>query len=68
MERACECLRCKSPMKYLKQYRFDSRDENRGLFGAIFDIEEHLTFDIYVCPDCRHTEFFLSDIHETFDR
>jgi len=30
-------------MKYLKEYRFDSQDNNRGILGALFDIEEHLT-------------------------
>jgi len=55
-----QCLRCNESMHYLKEYRFDSRDENRGLLGAIFDVEEHLRFDIYVCPRCRHTEFFYT--------
>jgi predicted nucleic-acid-binding Zn-ribbon protein len=60
MEKAFECLRCKSEMEYLKEYRFDSQDNNRGLFSAFFDVEEHLIFNIYVCPNCRHTEFFYN--------
>lgn len=52
------CLRCNGDMNFLKEYRFDSQDNNRGLFSAIFDVEEHLIFDVYVCPQCRHTEFF----------
>ncbi len=52
------CLRCNNEMKYLKEYRFDSQDNNRGLFATLFDYEEHLIFDVYVCPKCRHTEFF----------
>ena len=47
MGKQFECLRCKEQMKYLKEYRFDSQDNNRGILGALFDIEEHLTFDIY---------------------
>lgn len=52
-----ECLRCKSEMKYLKEYRFDSQDNNRGLFSAFFDVEEHLVFDVYICPKCKKAEF-----------
>lgn len=68
MEQHVECLRCHGTMRYLKEYRFDSRDNNRGLLGAIFDIEEHLIFDIYVCPECRHTELFYTGSVERFDR
>lgn len=60
MKKNFECLRCKSEMEYLKEYRFDSQDNNRGLFSAFFDVEEHLIFNIYVCPNCRHTEFFYN--------
>ena len=42
-----ECLRCKEELIFLKEYRFDSQDANRGLFKAIFDLEEHLIFKIY---------------------
>jgi len=52
-----KCLRCGEEMRYLKEYRFESQDNNRGIFGAIFDVEEHLIFDVYVCPHCRHSEF-----------
>ena len=52
-----ECLRCKEELKFLKEYRFDSQEANRGFFKAIFDVEEHLIFKIYVCPKCKHTEF-----------
>ena len=38
------CLRCNTEIKFLKEYRFDSQDSNRGLFKAIFDIEEHLVY------------------------
>ncbi|GLC29913.1 zinc ribbon domain-containing protein [Clostridium omnivorum] len=67
MERQIECLRCKSQMNYLKEYRFDSQDNNRGILGAIFDVEEHLSFEIYVCPNCRHTEFFYTGSRVRFD-
>ncbi|MPM81847.1 hypothetical protein SDC9_128904 [bioreactor metagenome] len=60
MEKTFECLRCKSEMEYLKEYRFDSQDNNRGLFSAFFDVEEHLIFNIYVCCNCRQTEFFYN--------
>ncbi|MFZ4663027.1 MAG: putative signal transducing protein [Caldilineaceae bacterium] len=61
------CLRCQGEMKYLKEYKFESQDNNRGLFGAIFDIEERLTFDIYVCTGCRHTEFFFTGSSKKWD-
>lgn len=61
------CLRCQSEMKYLKEYKFESQDNNRGLFGAIFDIEERLIFDVYVCTGCRHTEFFFTGSSKKWD-
>jgi predicted nucleic-acid-binding Zn-ribbon protein len=67
MEKQFECLRCKEQMKYLKEYRFDSQDNNRGILEALFDIEEHLTFGVYVCPKFRHTEFFFTGAREGFD-
>ncbi|GAA0180074.1 hypothetical protein SH2C18_28280 [Clostridium sediminicola] len=61
------CLRCNSIMQYLKEYRFDSQDNNRGILGALFDVEEHLMFKVYVCPKCRHTEFFYIGARKGFD-
>lgn len=58
--KSLNCLRCQGEMKYLKEYKFESQDNNRGLFGAIFDNEERLVFDVYVCTGCRHTEFFFT--------
>ena len=37
-----KCLRCENEMKFLKEYRFDSQDNNRGVLGFLFDIEDHL--------------------------
>lgn len=61
------CLRCGEPMQYLKEYRFDSQDNNRGLFSAIFDVEEHLIFEVYVCPCCGHSEFFYKGALQRMD-
>lgn len=51
------CLRCDTELKFLKEYRFDSQDNNRGFFSFVFDIEDHLVFDVYVCPNCKKAEF-----------
>ena len=67
MEKQINCLRCGNEMKYIKEYRFDSQDKNRGLLGALFDVEEHLSFHVYVCPRCRHTEFFYTGSRQGFD-
>jgi predicted nucleic-acid-binding Zn-ribbon protein len=67
MNNNMQCLRCNEEMHYLKEYRFESQDRNRGLLGAIFDIEEQLSFEIYVCPRCRHTEFFYTGSRTKFD-
>jgi hypothetical protein len=62
-----KCLPCSQEMKYLKEYKFDSQDNNRGLLGAMFDIEERLVFDIYVCPNCRRTEFIYKGNQKDLD-
>lgn len=67
MPKEIDCIRCNNRMEYLKEYRFDSQDNNRGFLGALFDWEEHLTFELYVCPKCRHTEFFYTGSREGFD-
>ena len=43
-----ECLRCNTELKFLKEYRFDSQDNNRGILKSLFDVEEHLIFKVYV--------------------
>jgi hypothetical protein len=61
------CLACKEKMTYLKEYKFDSQDNNRGLLGSIFDIEERLVFDIHVCRSCRRTEFIYKGNQKDLD-
>lgn len=62
-----QCLRCQTELKYLKEYKFDSQDNNRGLLQAMFDVEERLIFDVYICPSCRHTEFFYKNAQGALD-
>lgn len=62
-----ECLRCSNAMEYLKEYRFDSQDNNRGILGALLDVEEHLILKVYVCPKCRHADFFYVGKRAGFD-
>jgi len=62
-----KCLRCEHKMRFLKQYKFDSQDNNRGLLSSIFDVEERLIFDVYVCPKCKHTEFFHKGTDQGLD-
>lgn len=63
-----ECLRCKSKIKYLKEYRFDSQDNNRGVLSSLFDVEENLIFDVYVCPKCKKAEFIYKGNIRGLDR
>lgn len=63
----CKCVRCGTKMEYLKDYRFDSQDNNRDVFAKLFDYEENLIFKLFVCPKCRHTEFFYIGKKEGFD-
>jgi predicted nucleic-acid-binding Zn-ribbon protein len=65
--REIKCLRCEAQMEYLKEYRFDSQDNRRGMLAAIFDYEENLVFKVFVCPKCRHTEFFYAGKVEGLD-
>lgn len=55
-----KCLRCNEELKFLKEFKFESEQVDRGFFKSIFDVEEHLKFKIHVCPKCKHTEFIYS--------
>lgn len=52
------CTRCSTSMQFMQTYRFDSRHNDRGLLGTLFDVEKHLILDVWVCPSCRKVEFF----------
>lgn len=54
-------------MKYLKKYQFDSQNSDRDLLGTVFDVEERLIFDVYVCPRCQRSEFIYQGAKEGFD-
>lgn len=36
-----QCLRCNTELKFLKEYRFDSQETNRGFLKAIFDADRY---------------------------
>lgn len=62
-----DCLRCNVEMQFLSEYRFESQENKRGLFDALFDIEKHLIFDIHVCPKCKRTEFIYKNVKRKKD-
>lgn len=62
-----DCLRCNINMDYLKEYKFESQENKRGFFDTIFDIEERLIFDVYVCPQCRRAEFIYKGAKRKMD-
>lgn len=51
-----KCLRCESSMKYLGTKSF----REWGFLGSLGIDREH--FDVYVCLDCGHVEFFVDGI------
>lgn len=61
------CLRCNGKMTNVGNYKFESQDNNRGIFGAIFDVEKHLSFEIYVCEKCKSSEFKYVGSSTRFD-
>lgn len=67
MENHVTCTRCTTEMKFLQTYRFDSRHEDRGLFGSLLGLEKHLVLDVWVCPECRKVEFFYGGEHTRLD-
>lgn len=61
------CLACHVEMKYLKEYKFYSQDNNRGFFATVFGYEERLIFDVYVCPRCKRSEFIYKGSSDKLD-
>lgn len=55
-----ECIRCSGKMKFLKEYKLDNTEKNKGIYKMLFSGEDQLTFKIFVCTHCRHTEFFYT--------
>ena len=61
MMRKIDCLRCKREMKFLMEERIQL-----GETGLIFRDLSHLLsgslpVEVYVCPECRRIELFMTD-------
>lgn len=48
-----KCLDCRTEMINKGVYKFDSEESKRGLLGKLLDVEDHLKFEIHVCPVCE---------------
>jgi hypothetical protein len=60
-----QCLRCQRDLDYIGTRRFHE-GTNWGIFGALGELlVTKQSFDVYVCSDCGHVEFFVTGIGES---
>ena len=56
---APECLRCEVRLRYVGEKSF-REGTNWGVIGEIGHLfEKRSSFDVYVCPQCGHVDFFV---------
>jgi hypothetical protein len=56
---APECLRCEVRLRYVGEKSF-REGANWGVLGEIGHLfEKRSSFDVYVCPQCGHVDFFV---------
>lgn len=57
-----ECLRCNTELKFLKEYRFDSQDNNRGILKSLFDVEEHLILKYMYVQSVNIVSLYIMEV------
>lgn len=61
MKKDLSCLRCGNKMEFERTENIQLGNR-RSFFGELSNLAAGaLQVDIYVCPECRHIEFFLAD-------
>jgi hypothetical protein len=61
---APDCLRCDVRLRYVGEKSF-REGTNWGVLGEIGHLfEQRSSFDVYVCPQCGHVDFFVRQAAE----
>ena len=59
--RELDCLRCQTPMQFVRRMRFHEGSQWHGVFldaGHLLGNRE--SFDVHACPHCGKVEFYLT--------